>query len=190
MLTKRDFIRLLRENPVVAAVKSPQGLERCRESECGIIFILYGSLSDIGEIVEKVKEAGKAAIVHIDLIEGLDGSQAAVRYIREHTGADGVISTKAQVMKYAREAGLLAVQRFFLIDSMALETVKRHMDQKTADIIEILPGVMPKVVKKLAESTREPIIAGGLIADKEDIIQALQAGAAGISSTAEETWFL
>ena len=64
------------------------------------------------------------------------------------------------------------------------------MEQKTADIIEILPGVMPKVVKKLAQFTREPIIAGGLIADKEDIIQVLQAGAAGISSTAEETWFL
>lgn len=189
-MTKREFILLLRENPVVAAVKSAQGLEKCTESECGIIFILYGSLSDIGTIVEKVKAAGKTAIVHIDLIEGLDGSPAAVRYIREHTGADGVISTRAQVVKYAREAGLLTVQRFFLIDSMALETVKRHMEQKTADIIEILPGVMPKVVKKLAQFTREPIIAGGLIADKEDIIQVLQAGAAGISSTAEETWFL
>ena len=80
-MTKREFILLLRENPVVAAVKSAQGLEKCTESECGIIFILYGSLSDIGAIVEKVKAAGKTAIVHIDLIEGLDGSPAAVRYI-------------------------------------------------------------------------------------------------------------
>lgn len=188
-MTKREFILLLRENPVVAAIKSAQGLERCIESECGIIFILYGSLFDIGAIVEKVKEAGKTAIVHIDLIEGLDASPAAARYIREHTGADGIISTKAQVIKYAREAGLLTVQRFFLIDSMALETVKRHMEQKTADIIEVLPGVMPKVVRKLTEYTHDPIIAGGLISDKEDIIQILQAGAAGISSTAEETWF-
>ena len=35
-----------------------------------------------------------------------------------------------------------------------------------------------------------PVIAGGLISDKEDIIAALDAGAASISTTKEELWFL
>ena len=35
-----------------------------------------------------------------------------------------------------------------------------------------------------------PVIAGGLISDKEDIIAALDAGAAAISTTKEELWFL
>lgn len=181
---------LLEENPVVAAIKSDQGLERCIQSECGIIFILYGSLFQLPEITRKIHQSGKAAVIHIDLVEGLDASQAAVRYIRENTRADGIISTRPQVIKYGKEAGLLTVQRFFLIDSIALETVKRHIDQKTSDLIEVLPGAMPKVVKQLTQYTNTPIIAGGLIFDKEDVIQILQAGAAGISSTAEPIWFL
>ena len=37
---------------------------------------------------------------------------------------------------------------------------------------------------------RVPVIAGGLISDKEDIIAALDAGAAAISSTNPAIWFL
>ena len=33
-----------------------------------------------------------------------------------------------------------------------------------------------------------PVIAGGLIADKEDVIQALDAGAVAISTTNESVW--
>ncbi|NLM61842.1 MAG: glycerol-3-phosphate responsive antiterminator, partial [Clostridiales bacterium] len=36
----------------------------------------------------------------------------------------------------------------------------------------------------------KPIIAGGLISDKEDIITALAAGAIAISSTNHDVWFM
>ena len=35
-----------------------------------------------------------------------------------------------------------------------------------------------------------PVIAGGLIADKADIIVAIEAGAISISSTNQNTWFI
>lgn len=53
-----------------------------------------------------------------------------------------------------------------------------------------MPGVMPKVIRQMAETLSVPVIAGGLISDKEDIIAALDAGAASISTTKEELWFL
>lgn len=59
------------------------------------------------------------------------------------------------------------------------------------DAIEILPGiVVPKVIKKINAISRVPVIAGGLITDKEDVMNALSSGAIGISSTNQDVWFL
>ena len=57
-------------------------------------------------------------------------------------------------------------------------------------MIEILPGVMPKVIKKICSQSRIPVIAGGLISDKEDIMAALGAGAVSISTTNQTVWFM
>lgn len=35
------------------------------------------------------------------------------------------------------------------------------------DAVEILPGLMPKIIKKLCSTVNVPINAGGLISDKE-----------------------
>ncbi|MDD6816334.1 MAG: glycerol-3-phosphate responsive antiterminator, partial [Firmicutes bacterium] len=42
----------------------------------------------------------------------------------------------------------------------------------------------------IVEQTAIPIICGGLISDKEDVIGALSAGAAAISSTNQKVWKL
>ncbi|NLY32097.1 MAG: glycerol-3-phosphate responsive antiterminator, partial [Firmicutes bacterium] len=52
------------------------------------------------------------------------------------------------------------------------------------------PGIIPRVVKRVSQETQIPLIAGGLIESKEDILATLQAGAVGISTTKEELWYL
>lgn len=47
---------------------------------------------------------------------------------------------------------------------------------------------MPKIIKKINKAVKVPIITGGLIEDKEDIINALGNGAMGISTTKKELW--
>ena len=56
-------------------------------------------------------------------------------------------------------------------------------------MIEVLPGVMPKITRRICQNSRVPVIAGGLISDKEDII-ALSAGAVSISTTNQAVWFM
>ena len=80
------------------------------------------------------------------------------------------------------------VQRFFVIDSMALANVTRRHDACRPDFIEILPGVMPKIIRRICQETQTPIIAGGLVSDKEDIMAALGAGACAVSTTNPEVW--
>ena len=189
-MSQKVLSDLLRENPVICAVKSPEGLSKGLTCESGIVFVLYGDVLSIGEIVAQIKEAGKAAFVHIDLIEGLASRDVAVDYLARNTQIDGIISTKAGILRRAKSLGLLTIQRLFVLDSMALVNIKKQIPFEGVDAIEILPGAMPKINKVVVGLTRKPIIASGLINDKEDVMGALEAGVMSVSSSNYDVWFL
>ena len=71
---------------------------------------------------------------------------------------------------------------------MAFENIRQQQHMVRPDFIEVLPGVMPRVIKRICASVRTPIIAGGLITDKEDVMAALSAGAIAVSSTNHQVW--
>ena len=178
----------LEDCPVIAAVKDENGLEACLKMDVGMVFVLYGTVCTIGEIVKRIKEQGKTAVVHIDLIQGLSGKEAAVEFLKTYTCADGIITTKPALIRPAKELGLFTVLRFFVIDSMAYDNIQRQTVANHPDVIEILPGLMPRVIHRIQSSVRCPVIAGGLISEKEDIVAALKAGAIAISTTNENVW--
>ena len=178
----------LSANPVIAAVKNEQQLKLALTSECETVFLLFGDLLNIAELTRKVKDAGKTAIVHIDLVGGLSSREIAVDFIAKTTCADGIISTKPQLVKRAKELGLFTVLRVFVIDSKAFENISRDRVAVEPDVMEILPGVMPQVISTLSDMIPTPIIAGGLISRKKDILAALDAGAIAVSTTDEKLW--
>ena len=187
---KRKFRVILEDCPVIAAVKDETGLKECLYSESQIIFLLFGDICSVGRYVEIAKSAGKLVFVHMDLINGLGNKEVAVDFIREHTGVDGIISTKPQLVKRAKELGLFGILRIFVIDSMAFGNIEKQCASLVPDAVEILPGLMPKIIKKLCSTVNVPIIAGGLISDKEDVMNALNAGAVAISVTNQRVWFM
>ena len=173
-------------SPVITAVKDEAGLEHAMEKECAIVFILYGNVCSIPRIVEKVKAHGKMAIVHVDLIVGLSSKEVAVDYIKENTLADGIISTRPGLVKRAMELGLIGGQRAFLIDSIALDNTRKQLAAFQPDFMEIMPGMMPKILKQIRETTSVLLVAGVLLSDKQDIMAAFQAGVDAVSTTKEE----
>ena len=187
---KRKFRIILEDCPVIAAVKDETGLKECLYSESQIIFLLFGDICSVGRYVEIAKSAGKMVFVHMDLINGLGNKEVAVDFIREHTRVDGIISTKPQLVKRAKELGLFGILRIFVIDSMAFGNIEKQCASLVPDAVEILPGLMPKIIKKLCSTVNVPIIAGGLISDKEDVMNALNAGAVAISVTNQRVWFM
>ncbi len=190
----QEFYEAVEANPVIAAVKSDAGLQAAVEmEEIQVIFVLYGDVCTIPEILEKIKAAGKKAMVHIDLIAGLSAKEISVEFIARQTRADGIITTKPALVRRAKELGIFAVLRFFVIDSLALkniENLEMQCGTSRPDFIEVLPGVMPKVLGRIAKVSRIPMIAGGLITEKEDVIAALSAGAIAVSSTNQDVWNL
>lgn len=190
----QEFYDAVEANPVIAAVKNDSGLQTAAAmEEIQVIFVLYGDICTIPEIVEKIKDSGKKALVHIDLIAGLSAKEVSVEFIKRQTNADGIITTKPALVRRAKELGLFTVLRFFVIDSLALKNIENLESQhrmSRPDVIEVLPGVMPKVLQKIAKVSRIPMIAGGLVTDREDVIQALSAGAMAVSATNQEVWTL
>ena len=117
----QEFKDALDDSPIIAAIKDNNGLKKCLTSSSSVIFILYGDICNISDIVDEVKKAGKIAMVHIDLINGLSSKEITVDFIKKYTNADGIISTKPTLIKRARELSLYTILRLFVIDSMAYE---------------------------------------------------------------------
>ena len=86
---KKEFQNAIEDSPVIAAINSLEGLEKALTCESRIIFILFGDICNIADIVARVKSAGKIAMVHIDLILGLAPKEIAVDFIHQCTQADG-----------------------------------------------------------------------------------------------------
>ncbi len=187
---KSIYREAIEDCPVIAAVKDQEGLDQCLTTDSRIIFVLYGDVLNIADIVARIKESGRIAVVHIDLIAGLSAKEVSVDFIHTQTQADGIISTKPALIKHAKALGMLTIFRFFVIDSMAYENIRKQCTLAKPDCIEVLPGVMPKVIRRICASEHVPVIAGGLIEDKEDIMHALEAGAVSISTTNHDVWFM
>ena len=187
---KKEFKDALDDSPIIAAIKDDAGLARCLSCDSRIIFILYGDVITIPTIVEQVKSAGKLAFVHMDLIQGLSSKEVAVDYIARSTQADGIISTKAPLIQRAKELSLYTIMRFFFIDSMAYHSIEKQLKNTKPDVIEVLPGPMPSVVKHIHKMFHQPLISSGLISEKEDVYALLDAGATSISTTDQDVWFL
>ena len=102
----REFLDAIEANPIIAAVKDEQGLSNClSREELTVIFILYGDIRSIGEIVERIHQAGKIAMVHIDLVTGLSSKEVSVDYICKDIHADGIFSSKASMQeRYCAQA--------------------------------------------------------------------------------------
>jgi len=168
--TEKSFANILAEAKVIPAVKSMEELGRILTAQQKVVFVLFGDILSVPDIVARLKSAGKTVLVHLDLIEGLNSRDVAVDFLARKTQADGILSTKANLVKHAKNLGLLAIQRFFVLDSISLLNIEKQFPLDYTDAIEILPGLMPKVIRRLAKLTDKPIITGGLIFDQEDFL--------------------
>ena len=185
---KSDFLQRLERRPVIAAVREAKNLEQATRSHTAAVFLLGGSLMTLPALVERARASGKYVFVHLDLCDGLGKDAAAVDWISLALRPDGLISTRQQLLRRAREQGLMTIQRLFLMDSESLTNGVRLLRTAPPDLVEVLPGLVPKGIRALREELGLPVIAGGMVTEAADVEQALQAGASGVSSSVRALW--
>lgn len=184
------LIAVIQRNPIIAAVNNLEMLEPAIASPCKLIFLLTSNIINIKDIVDKCKKSDKYILVHLDLVDGLSRDEYAMKYISEYIKPDGIITTRSNLVRIAKDNGIFAIQRLFILDSMSLDTGIKSIHSTKPEAIEILPGIMPKAIKRIHAETQIPLIAGGLIIDKEDAIASLGAGAIGISTSNKSVWYM
>ena len=173
-------------NKVIAAVKNEQ-FEAALSSKPNWIFDLAPEISLIKERAELAHKIGKKYFIHFDLSEGLGKDKSGVNFAKG-LGVDGIISTRVNVIKMAREVGLFTVQRFFIVDSHSIDTTLEGIKSAKPDMIEIMPALLFKVIEKLKLNLNIPIIAGGLIETKKEIECAISSGANAVSTSNQSLW--
>ncbi len=185
----REIIELLESNPIILGVNSDDDLEIAIKHDAKIIFTLYGDIANIINMVSKLKEAGKIVFVNVDMVDGFANRNSVIKFMRSNTSADGIISSKASMIRSAKELGFVTIHRFFVLDSASYRSIGKQLELSKTDIINIVPG-WPKVIEWTVNEHRKPVIAAGLVCDKSVVIDCLNAGAVAICSTNHDIWEL
>ncbi len=172
---------------IISAIRSDEEFFAAIKAKPEMIFDLSPDIATVLPKLKRAHEKGKKLYIHIDLAKGVGKDESGIKYLHV-LGVDGIISTKASLIKFAREQGLPTVQRFFILDSRSVETTIETMRSSCPDMIEIMPGVIPKIIKKLESLTDTPIIAGGLIETKDEMLDAFSAGADAVSTGKQSLW--
>ena len=172
---------------VIAAIKNESELDAAIEAKVELIFDLSPDLHNIKQRTEKVHSAGAKLFIHMDFATGIGKDRSGIIFVKE-MGVDGILSTRLNIIRIARDEGVSTIQRFFLLDSQSVETMLNTIASVKADMIEVMPGIMPKLIGKISSQIDVPIIAGGLVDTKEEVEDALNAGAYAISTGKKELW--
>ena len=149
-----------REHPIIAAVGEDKW-EAALQSSATVIFYMSANLLSIRQRAQQAHREKKYIMVHLDLAEGIGKDRTGIRYLAD-CGVDGILSTRGQLIRLAREQQLFTVQRFFAVDSSGAESIGELMRNANPHILEIMPGVVTKVIRRYSEGGL-PVIAGGLI---------------------------
>lgn len=184
---KNEITAKLEAMPVIAAVRE-RFIQNALTSPCDVIFLLGGDISTIGGHIKEAKLKGKFIFVHIDLTDGIGKDRSGIKFLAD-LGADGIISTRSNLLKFAREQGLVTVQRFFAYDSHGIEGIEEIVAAANPDFIEIMPGVIGKITERFSNG-KTPLISGGLIETKAEVTEALRCGAFAVSTGKQELWYM
>ena len=176
------------EFPVIAAIRTEAELNEVLQSPVSTVFLLHADILTLEVQIELAKRHNKILYVHIDMAEGIGKDKKGITYLK-NLGISGIISTRPSLIKAGKDIGLSTVMRFFAIDSRSIDTAVENIRASNPDMVEMMPGILPKIIEEFHSTKRIPVIAGGLIRNKNDIYRALSAGAIAISTGNQKLWY-
>jgi glycerol uptake operon antiterminator len=176
---------------IIAAVNSAEKFAAALSSPTRAIYLLTGTPLTIPEMLARARDHGKVCLVNTDFLDGLSRDRYAIEFLAAHK-ANGIVSTRFEILKVAHSLGLITVQRTFAIDSAAVNAALRCLAQFVPDAMEVLPAIAtPKVALKLHSAFPSlRIIGGGLIENVSEIEALLAAGVHAVSVSDERLWLI
>ena len=174
---------------IAAAIRTEDDFSTALKSNVDVVFLLHSNIMTIGKRIEEIHNENKRVFIHLDFAEGVGKDKAGIDFLAKQN-ADGILTTRTNIVRLAKEANLITVQRFFLVDSHSLNTSVESIRISKPDIIELMPGIVTKKIKEFSQIVDMPIIAGGIIETEEEVIAALNSGADLVSTGEKSLWNL
>lgn len=169
------------EQVVIPSIFTMKDFDRFIKSPYEYCILLDFHVNMLSHAIQELHANGKKGIVHLDLVKGLTSDEYGTEFLCQKIGADGVISTKAKVIEYAKKNGKIAILRLFLIDSKSLEKGLQLINVLQPDYIEILPGIAYDIIPYIHQKTEIPMIGGGLIKSVEQIERCIDSGMCAVT---------
>ncbi|GGE73403.1 glycerol-3-phosphate responsive antiterminator [Priestia taiwanensis] len=173
---------------ILPAARGMKDFEKLLTTSYEYIVVLDLHIAQIKNIMKMAEQYKKKIFLHVDLIHGLQSDTYATEYLCQEFKPYGLMSTKANVILKAKQKGVIAVQRIFLLDSGAVDKSYALLERTKPDFIEVLPGAMSFIINEIKEKTKIPILAGGFIRTVEDVERAIEAGTTAITTSNRELW--
>ena len=178
----------LARKPIIAGLKGVSEAHRTYEAGIKVCFYLTGHIFELRDLAKRCKEQGQMVFAHVDLISGVAKDEYGMQVLASEVGVDGVLTTKGYLVTAAQRAGLLGIQRLFVLDSEALKTGLRMISSSQPDAVEILPAlILPSVRERLPQKL-PPIIAGGLVETMDELVKVLKPPILAVSTSRVELW--
>lgn len=175
-------------HPIIAALRRAEDLPRAVESPVRAVFLMYGEVCGFEKVVSALNRAGKEVYIHIDLIKGLSADREAVQYIAERSAPRGIVTTKGHLIKEARKFGLAAVHQFFIIDTQAFNTAIKSVTTSNPDAVELMPGLMPRVIREWKAAVNLPLVVAGLVRSPDEVQALLSSGCQAVAAGEPSLW--
>jgi len=178
-----------KETPIIPAIRKPDLVDQAIASRSRLIYLLTGDPDNVETMIRAILGAEKIPLVNLDLLNGFSRDKFAVNYLKR-VGAQGIISTHLDPLRHALAVGLYGIQRTFLLDSGAMDTITNQLKNSPVHALEILPAmVAPKMLERVhAISSDLPVVGGGLIQTMKEVEALLEQGLSAVSTSHPEMW--
>ncbi|MEW4372577.1 glycerol-3-phosphate responsive antiterminator [Paenibacillus kandeliae] len=171
---------------ILPAAKTMKQFDHLLDSPYQYGVFLDTHIAQLKSIYRMANAHNKQMFLHADLVHGLKNDEYAAEYLCQEIKPYGIISTRGNVIMKAKQKGVIAIQRVFMLDTIALEKSYALLEKTQPDYIEVLPGVVPHMIKEVVERAGVPVFAGGLIRTVDDVERALQAGATAVTTSNQD----
>lgn len=186
----KHFFDRISENPIIASIYNLETLDLALNSPCEIIFLLTGNIFNLKEIANRVRSKDKGLYILVDSIDGFSKDTWGLEYIIKNICPDGIITEKSNLIRLSKEMGVFSIQRLYISDSYTLKKDLDSIKKNRPNAVELLPGIVPRIISQVIKETKASLIASGLIRDKFDMDSAFEAGSIGVSTTKKSIWYI
>lgn len=179
----------LKKKPIIASITRDSDFTEVLQSTANVAFFLNSDILTLSSMVNALHAAGKLSFVHLDLMTGIARDSSGIKFLAEHIGIDGIVTTRTNLISMAKQHQLITIQRSFILDSVSIDQTIKIMQDSRPDAVELLPGlVLPSVMHLLQKRRQSPIIAGGLLSTQAHVRDVLQSGCIGVSTSSASLW--